>query len=340
MRALTARARPQEVGTASIRSEHGDDDSLRTAVERAGSVALISSYRHQRIAGTALRWLVAALQAEGIPVIVIDSSAMEPSDSFGAEKLLWRENRGFDFASWFTAFERHDDVMAACDRMYLLNDSCVGPLDGLGAMLERGWSLDAGVWSCTDSWDHGYHLQSYFLAVGTVALRGGAVRRFAEAYTYPVDKRDVIIEGELALSRHLLHEGIELAAVHPYDVLAERFLDTFAANISRKMGDPTVRSLRAVDRSYVPPDVEAMTGILESIRAGRTLNPTHSFWRQLLDDGCPFVKRDLLDRDPVAIRDHAEIFEAMVRAGSDRSLDVMRAELRTRDVGRVQSLKM
>ena len=337
-RLLTPRANKSEIGSASFLGDFGDDESFVGAVQASGSVALLSSHRSRYVSDGALRLLVKSLQAEGVVVVVIDSSNEEPTDLFGAEKVLWRKNSGFDFASWCAAFEKYEPVLRFCERLYLVNDSCLGPLNGLRELLAKGWGLDADVWSCTDSWDHGYHLQSYFLAFGNKSIADGALSRFIDSYSNPLKKQDVIAEGELALSRQLLSEGVELAAVYPYADLVQRFLVSFEAELTRKMSTPEVRALREVNSSYMPQDVVALRSIYDSVRVGHPLNPTHVFWRQLLDSGSPFMKRDLLERDPSGVSDHVEILEWLSKKGSQNFLAVANEDLKRRDSNRVQTL--
>jgi hypothetical protein len=208
----------------------------------------------------------------------------------------------------------------------------------MGELLAKGWSLEADVWACTDSWNRGYHLQSYFLAFDMSTVARDALRRFVEGYANPISKRDVITEGELAISRHLLAEGVELAAVYPYNSLVQRFLDSFERELCRKMSEPSVRALREVNPSYLPQDVVAMTVVFDSIRSGHPLNPTHAFWRQLLDVGFPFVKRDLMARDPSGMSDHHELLETLSKLASRETLEMIRDDLKRRGSNRVQSL--
>lgn len=339
-RSSTLRAQSSEVGIGSIKAEFGNKDSLTHSVRASGSVAFVSSYRNALDSDGSIRWLVASLQAQGIAVVVIDTSELQPTDSFGAQALLWRKNVGFDFASWSTAFETYGDVVASSECLYLLNDSCVGPVNGFGELLAKGKSLGADVWSCTDSWNHGYHLQSYFLAFDMNTDARGAVERFFTSYSNPLAKSDVIVEGELALSRQLLAEGLSLAAAYPYSSLVERFVASFELNIARKMNDPGVRALREVNQTYLPQDVVAMTAVFDAIRAGHPVNPTHAFWRQLLDDGFPLVKRDLLLRDPFGMSDHEEIFATLSKLCAQDHLEVVQEDLKRRDGNRVQYLEV
>jgi hypothetical protein len=43
-----------------------------------------------------------------------------------------------------------------------------------------------------------------------------------------------------------------------------------------------------------------------SDRASTTVNPTHDLWRQLLDAGFPFIKRELVRDNPARVADAEE----------------------------------
>jgi hypothetical protein len=106
------------------------------------------------------------------------------------------------------------------------------------------------------------------------------------------------------------------------------------------MNDPGVRALREVNQTYLPQDVVAMTAVFDAIRAGHPVNPTHAFWRQLLDDGFPLVKRDLLLRDPFGMSDHEEIFATLSKLCAQDHLEVVQEDLKRRDGNRVQYLEV
>jgi hypothetical protein len=104
------------------------------------------------------------------------------------------------------------------------------------------------------------------------------------------------------------------------------------------MSEPSVRALREVNPTYLPQDVVAMTVVFDAIRSGHPLNPTHAFWRQLLDVGFPFVKRDLMARDPSGMSDHHELLETLSKLASRETLEMIRDDLKRRGSNRVQSL--
>ena len=56
------------------------------------------------------------------------------------------------------------------------------------------------------------------------------------------------------------------------------------------------------------------------------LNPTSDFWRQLLDAGFPFLKRELLRLNPGKVGDLAD-WREVVRANSGADLDAIERDL-------------
>lgn len=331
---LSPRAGSRSIGLVSIRAEIGSDEELDMAIRSSGSVALLSTYRDRQTSDLPLRHLIGALKEQGIAVVAVDTSPNEPMETFGADKLLWRENVGWDFASWFAAIERQRAQIDGAKRLYLVNDSCVGPFGGLGKVLDRGWSSGFDVWSLTDSWEHGYHMQSYFMAFGPNALQSGALSTFAEQYDYPVVKRDIIHKGEVSLTRFLRSQGCSAGAVFPFADLMSQFLDEFEGELTRRMAEPQVSAVRALDASYIPPDVKGLIKTFGDIRAGLSLNSTHSFWRQLLDDGFPFLKRELVVRDPAVISDLGAVGKWIGANATDAERVVVLADLGQRDLHR------
>lgn len=290
-----------------IRREYGDEPRFVETVERSRRLAVVSAFRPDRSGPRSLGSLIDALKGCEIPVLLVDTSENEPIALPGSDFTLWRANLGWDFGSWFAALERFEAFLPTLDRLYLVNDSCVGPLFDLGALIERGWSMDVDIWSLTDSWQHSYHLQSYFLALGKAALGPGALPAFIADYDYPL-KKDYIIEGgEIALTRHVLDQGLRARAVFDYEMLLSAFLARFEERLENRLGDPQVLAACAAVPEFVPADVASLLKKLDAVRSGQALNPSHQFWEELLEAGCPFLKRELLVKDPAETDDASGI---------------------------------
>ena len=333
------RAVEEQTGIASIRGEIGSLDAVRSTLATTHRLAILSSYRTSGGSESPVRSLVDSLRTVGCSVVVVDTSPFAPSDALGADLVLWRTNVGWDFASWFAALERLADLLPLVDHLHLVNDSCIGPFGGLDDVMRRGEALGVDMWSLTDSWEKGYHLQSYFLSIDRKVLESGFLGRFASDYPYPVLKKDIVELGEIALARAARDDGFAIASVFPYERLVSDFEASLDNRIAAVMDRPEVRAITSVTPSYRPPRFKSLVRTFESIQRGLALNPTHWFWDVLLDAGFPFVKRDLILQDPAGVMAHAEIAAEISKRASVTELERVRQDLMSRPGSRFLELR-
>jgi hypothetical protein len=167
----------------------------------------------------------------------------------------------------------------------LANDSVYVVPGRLGAFLDRLDALGVDVAGATDSDELSPHLQSYLLRLGPRALSGPLVHELLTTYVPVAEKELVIHMYELGFSRRAREHRLTLGAVHPLRELA-------AAAVRRKA---------------------ATESVLRRIDSGNPVTPTLHLWKPLLEDGFPFVKRQLLLRG-MAPRD------ALLELVSERTL--------------------
>jgi len=193
----------------------------------------------------------------------LDEEESGPLRALCADILL-RENHGLDFGSWQHGLARLP-VGTQLDELLLANDSVFGPLSDLQAARRRMVRAGADFWGITDSLQHDWHLQSYFLCFGAAVLRSEA---FAAFWRQPFSGRsrdEIIRKGEIGLSQQLTRAGFRGAALCPVRSVAKMH--------GRRARMPAERLLHA--------------------------NPTHFFWETLIRDcGCPFIKKELLRDNP------------------------------------------
>jgi lipopolysaccharide biosynthesis protein len=142
----------------------------------------------------------------------------------------------------------------------------------------------------TDSYDGKYHLQSFFMLLGKTALASEAFAKFWRNMRYADSKRLVIVKYEIGFSQALLKGGLSLGALYPYRQLSESVLShTLTTSDS---GNPVFHPGLDEDFKY----------LRNRMKLGRPLNPTHYFWKYLIAElGFPFIKRELLEKNPVGI---------------------------------------
>lgn len=211
---------------------------------------------------------VTELAANGFSVVFVSNSRQLQSGAVVRLRrlcaaILVRRNVGYDFGAWREALEWLGLPRPNTEMLVLANDSVYGPLHPLRETMERIQVGEAQVWGLTESWQIGYHLQSYFLAFGPSVLHSAAWRRFWSAVRPAPSKQWVIRHFEVGLTRAMVRAGFTCKAV--WDC----------------------RDLCCV-AGRKPPSA---------------CNPTSDFWRQLLRIRFPFIKRELLRDNPTRVPD-------------------------------------
>lgn len=145
--------------------------------------------------------LVRALAKEGVGTLLImvaDRPATIESNLLDIlAGAVVRENAGYDFACWAHALRLYPQAYAA-SVLFLVNDSIFGPADHVcfAAMMDRVRNSKADVVGLTESTEHRWHVQSYFLALKTRALSSLPLHLFFDGIRILPDKDAVIQEYE------------------------------------------------------------------------------------------------------------------------------------------------
>ena len=237
------------------------------------------------------RYLVEQFDRSGFAIIIVSNSPKLDPEAVATllphcALVLHRRNVGYDFGAWRDGILQIPDL-TALHHLLIANDSVFGPLQDLKTVMARCDPAQGDVWGVTESFDTRYHLQSYFMLFNNSVLRAPKFRKFWEGMRYIENKRVVIFKYEIGLSQMLLKAGFRLRALNPYRQLTGAVLERFQA-------DPEAEKHPLLD--------EHADNVLKHINLGVPLNPTHYFWDDLVTAfQCPFIKRDLLEKNPVGI---------------------------------------
>ncbi|MBB6250982.1 rhamnan synthesis F family protein [Nitrospirillum iridis] len=240
-----------------------------------------------------VRYHVRKLREAGF-AIIFASNTSNLSDQTIAPLLpdvamaFCRLNVGWDFAAYREAIGL---IPALEDREMLLitNDSVFGPIHDLSPLIARANADEADVWGSTDSWERHYHLQSFFLLFHQRALRSPAFHQFWGDVRCFRRKHWIIEKYEIGLTRVLQGQGLRCKALFAYNDVTQAFLLSGTpprTHVKVTGNDQAVFSQMLVGR----------------INASIPINQTHFFWRELVVDlGFPFIKRELLQKNPANI---------------------------------------
>ncbi|MFN9148402.1 MAG: rhamnan synthesis F family protein [Hyphomonadaceae bacterium] len=214
-------------------------------------------------------------------VTVSDLSESEVDKlKFLADRVIQRENYGYDFGSWRVGFEGVDHPELFSEIIFA-NDSCYGPLSDFESFLRKSEDLNAAVWGATLSHQFVPHVQSYFMAFRREIIRSGFAKRFWASVEHKENKQDIIWEYEIGLSQQAVSEGYKIDAVVNFDKENARCFDSMIAEYNALIS-PNV--LRAEDYVDTP-----------------SVNPTQFYWVQSFKMGSPFVKIELLRDNPPSV---------------------------------------
>ncbi len=236
---------------------------------------------------------VAALAALGCRVTVISNAPKlrpEAVERLGphVREIVHRHNFGHDFGAFKDGIARLGDL-GALHSLILMNDSCYGPFLPLSDVETRAEASGCDLFGITDSWTYRYHLQTYFLIIGARVLGSPAFAAFWRTLLIWQPRSMVITRGEVRFTHEMLKAGFRAGALCPYARAAQLAL-------ARARG-----RLAETDR-LLPGERRYYEQLAEDVSTGKPLNPTHSFWDVLITEcGAPFVKRELLRRNPVRV---------------------------------------
>lgn len=164
-----------------------------------------------------------ALMNDGIAVTLIVNTEISPHEMKIPVELLdrlngcfIRENVGFDFAAWAHAFLVLQPE-TCCQRLYLVNDSIVGPLDGTAyrQIIAGVRCSSADVVGLTENLKPRLHLQSFFLVFNKGVLHSNELGSFMRGVLNLPSKKLVIDCYETQLTEFLCSAGYRCEALFP-----------------------------------------------------------------------------------------------------------------------------
>ena len=153
-------------------------------------------------------------------IVAVDRQLGDISDILynDVEALYVRENRGFDFAAWAHVLQVLPMAFGG-KILYLINDSVLGPVNPeyFDTAMRRIRAAEADVVGMTSSTEDRWHLQSYFLALKSRALKSWQLQKFFCGVEILDDKQDVIEMYEQRFAQHMRDVGLCCDAVFELD---------------------------------------------------------------------------------------------------------------------------
>ena len=142
------------------------------------------------------------------------------------EKVILRENTGYDFAMWQRALEEYD--LNLFDELLLTNSSIIGPLRPLAPMWQKAGMSQCDFWGLTENKELGHHLQSYFILFRRQVLEHPCFREFWRSVLPLNDIESLLQRYEAGLTFWFEQNGFKWSALFPQEQIHAILLSRFS----------------------------------------------------------------------------------------------------------------
>lgn len=232
--------------------------------------------------------------------------------------LIVRPNVGrdfgaiIDFSKFLSGFES-----LRFKKLLIFNNSMVQLLSiqKFSAYLEYLLDESRDLSGITSSYGSGYyHIQTYHFSLSRIFFESIHFSEFMMTYDmFSKDREYAVREGEVRLSQVALSNGYACAAYYDWPHLYNPEILERLSNAISELSSYGITSTL----------LEAIHLDSLAIRASNNLkyNPTHSNWLLMLLDGYPFIKRELLEVNPLGLHFHYILPSILKMLNVDRCHD-------------------
>ncbi|MBU6408568.1 MAG: hypothetical protein KGS44_15810 [Alphaproteobacteria bacterium] len=248
---------------------------------------VISHYDRGGGAADYVLGMLRAYRALGGDLLVVSTADLSVAARMAlrnvADALIERENLGLDFASWRLGLEQRDGG-AGYDEIILANDSIFGPFADISPFLARLRDPASPFLGLTLSLEVEPHVQSFFMGFNMSRFPRLVFDDFWDGVRPLTNKRAIIENYEIGLSRRIAEAGIPLSAV--FDMRAAPCPSAASLICQVAPEKPSLARIRA----------------LWAAMRSRVGNPMIHYWREALLAGVPYVKVELLRDNPYGVQ--------------------------------------
>jgi hypothetical protein len=138
---------------------------------------------------------------------------LEKTGRFNVAALYFKPNKGRDFSSWFSAYDRLRAVAGEEELILMLNRSAFGPLqDNWYAQFAEPFAAvsNLGICGVTANFQHTLHIQTYAWMTRMKVLEA---LKEEHPGKYALSRKEAIFNGELMLSRRIMALGYSLTSL-------------------------------------------------------------------------------------------------------------------------------
>jgi hypothetical protein len=243
----------------------------------------------------------------GIQILLVINSDLPqvPKIEFNfTDALIVRKNHGYDLGAYRDSFfELNKDGKVFEQPIIFMNNSVIWFPEMIGNYLRNMVEQKSDIIGASISYQYVPHLQTFLFT--SKSKRGlNEITEWLSSIKNWRLKRTIVRLGELKTQNFFNLKTIT-TSVPAYSKLIEIGLIKLQSNFLQS-------------GSYISRDVsERLTRNRSLLMAGIRLNPSHDYWLELIDEGFPGIKVDLIRSNPSGIADYELIISTLVSNGFD-----------------------
>lgn len=255
--------------------------------ESKNKLAVISSFLADPTFYSYQSELIRSLKKKGYYTVYVlpENSASPHCKEFNdklfsdSDLVIVRDNFGYDFGSYATGYAYAlDNCKSKFESVLFCNDSIVGPLASELDFLDD--VVGQKFWGVTESYEHQYHIQSYFFGFDLSQETKATLEDFlfGRGMLYTDDKELVIKRFELSMTSYFQRAYISPKVLFPISMLMSQYIKNKS--------------------EYYELDEARFSSYFNVISDRIDFNVSHFLWRELYQMGFPFVKKELIRYNP------------------------------------------
>jgi len=296
-------------------------------------LAVLSHFDIDNVIDGYVKFYLQELNDLRFDIIFVSTSPLSSTELATIEplclKTIVRQNIGYDFMSYKVGLLDSGIDHEGYESVLICNDSVYGPLFGLKGVIEAMNRQNFGFWGITQSKEGKSHIQSYFVYFTQPIVRSGALRSFFTRVGIEQSKWDIIEKYEIGLTEFLSREGFSYSSVASHPSLNEKYR-LFRMRMSGVLFSKGTLPFPIAFFRFVIRYARNFGIFFGSIFIKGDVNPSHYYWRNNLREGVPFIKIELLRKNPYNLENSALIIQE-IESVSDYPTRLIKAHLeRTR----------
>lgn len=282
-----------------------------TPSKKGGKIAIVAGFSDRNGLAEYQARLLRSLCEQGYYVIYSvaladDNVEHRPLQLEGlCHALLIRRNVGYDFGSWAHAWLEYSGILKQSKEVLFINDSMVGPIfssDFNAKFAAEFDALDFDLCGVTESYQRGWHVQSYLWRVNSKILKTACLDDFFYSRApLAATKEEAIANYELELGRYFLNQGFSVGIWANTHQLKTLTFDSFQRSLQHQLAlQAMVYQSEVLTKAMTSLLAEKAVPYLKLLLSDEHHNPAQHYWKGLVELGFPFIKKEFLTKNSVS----------------------------------------